>query len=235
MEEEVKMRDEQLQDLDRDVKALFTDLMEAGENKATAMTKIRGKMSDYQTALDTLKMEIRSTHVTDKALYKSKAKVFRDNLRQYKNDLAWQERLQNRSELLEEGDHRSNPDLESNDGLINHGLNTQQASKESLQRTMAVTAEAQVMGRETATKLDEQEKQVECMYGDLATIEGNVKRSRKIISRMARKVRTDKYIWVVVFLTIVAIVFIIIYKSMNPELNVNVPQEMHVPNPADQS
>jgi len=41
-------------------------------------------------------------------------------------------------------------------------------------------------------------------------IESTLKRSTKIINRMARKVATDKYIWVLAFLVLAAIITVIV-------------------------
>ena len=68
------------------------------------------------------------------------------------------------------------------------------------------------------------------MYDELETIEGTMKRSKVIIKRMARKVTTDKYIWFVIFLCVAAIIFIIVWKSIHPESNYNVPEDLRVPN-----
>jgi len=227
MDEEIKIRDEQLQELDKDLKELFIKITNT-KKQAECVAEIKDKVADYQNALDSFKMEIRSQAPGDKAIYKTKAKVFRDNLKQYRNDLSWQERVCARDALLGDA-HQEDPDLESSEGLMSHGLNIQQSSKESLQRTMAVTAEAQVIGRETAVKLESQTAQLENVYDNLESMESAVKRSKKIITRMARKVTTDKYIWIVVFLVIVAIVFVIVWKSVYPETNVNMPEQMRIP------
>jgi hypothetical protein len=79
---------------------------------------------------------------------------------------------------------------------------------------MAAVAETQVTGRETAVKLDAQTAQLQTMSDTLAEIDTNVGRSKKIILRMARKVTTDRYVWVVIFFVVAAIVFIIVWVHM---------------------
>jgi hypothetical protein len=79
---------------------------------------------------------------------------------------------------------------------------------------MAAVAETQVTGRETAVKLDAQTAQLQTVSDTLAEIDTNVGRSKKIILRMARKVTTDRYVWVVIFFVVAAIVFIIVWVRM---------------------
>ncbi len=147
-------------------------------------------------------------------------------MKQYRADLDYQLRLNNKNDLLDGG--RVAAADESNESLMAHGLSTQAASKDSLARSLQATAAAQEIGRETAIKMEEQKKQLEKAHDDLVQIDSSVARSKKIISRMARKLTTDKLIWAAMFLVIATIIFIIVWKMKHPEVKVNVPPQIKV-------
>lgn len=97
--------------------------------------------------------------------------------------------------------------------LINHGLEVQGKSKQSLERTLRVVEEAKAIGRETVITLDQHTKQTEEMYDNLESTQTTLERSTSIIKRVARKVMTDKCIWVIAFVLIAVVLFIIIWKA----------------------
>src|SRR5437667_326154 len=82
-------------------------------------------------------------------------------------------------------------------------------SKESLERTLRVVQDTKQVGIDTNAKLEANTAQIEGMYDKLESIESTLTRSTKVIKRMARKMATDKYVWVVVFLVFMAIIAII--------------------------
>ena len=106
-------------------------------------------------------------------------------------------------------------DLETADGLMKHGLEVQDKSKDSLQRTLRVVHETKVIGQDTVVKLEQNTEQIQGMYDKLESIETTLQRSTKIIKIMARKVATDKYIWVIAFIVFGVIIFIIVWKAMH--------------------
>jgi preprotein translocase subunit Sss1 len=216
--EEIRIRDEQLTDLDAELSVLFEGLEESAR-KELDLDEIKDKIHEYGNALDSFKFELRSQAPANRSLYKEKAKKFKSNLRKYKSDLKWQE-TQNTRDQLFDGATAGGADEATAEGYMKKGLDIQQQSKESLQRSAAKVAETQQIGRETAVKLAQQTKQLEKVADDLDSIESTLARSTKIIKRMARKVSTDKYIWVLVFLVLCAIVGIIGYKLTNPEADV---------------
>jgi hypothetical protein len=180
------------------------------------LQQIQEKISEFSFACEGFKLEL-SDCVKDKQQYKQKFRQYRITLKQFNTDLAWQKTNSTKNALLEGATAQSALQEESEDALIQHGLEVQQASSESLQRTLAVTAETQVIARSTAQTLDAQTQQLTRMYDDLEKIDSALDRSTVLMRRMARRVLTDKYIWVLIFLVIVAVIVIIVYKTLDPE------------------
>lgn len=71
------------------------------------------------------------------------------------------------------------------------------------------------MGVEVADTLDRQNKQLEHIGADVYEIADEQKRIKAILTRMLRRVASNKYMWGMIMLIMVAIVFIIIWKVRN--------------------
>lgn len=222
MQAEINMRDEQLQDLDEALEELFEKLPKS-KRKALDIDEIKDKLHEYTNALDSFKMEIRTQNQADKSTFKGKAKKYAANLKKFKGDLEWQETQMNKADLMDGYDPEKGADMKTADGMMQHGLSVQQESKESLQRTLQTANEALDIGKETAVKLEQQTEQLTRVYDDLGDIDGTLNRSRAIIKRMARKMRTDRYLWGVFILCMLAIAGLIIWKIVDPEADVVVP------------
>lgn len=117
------------------------------------------------------------------------------------------------------------PDFDTEKGLMKYGKDLLDEDASVLQRTLTKVEETKVIGASTAIKVQEQTNQIEGMYDDLFKIEDTMgydffrfvvflllfllvqslifslsvirhSRSKAIMKRMFRKIRTDKYIWV---------------------------------------
>lgn len=51
------------------------------------------------------------------------------------------------------------------------------------------------------------------IYGDVKMVDSTLARSNNIIKRLARKMASDKYLWIIIFLIIVVVLVIIIYQK----------------------
>jgi len=225
MQAEIKMRDEQLQDLQEDLTNLFEKLPKS-KRKELDIDEIKDKIHEYTNALDSFKLEIRTQTQNDKAAYKTKAKKYAADLKVFKSDLEWQESQANKAELMDGYDPNAAADMNSAQGMMKHGLKTQDDSKESLQRTLATANEALDIGKETAVKLEAQTEQLTRVYDDLGDMDGTLNRSRAIIKQMARKMRTDRYLWGVFILLLLAVAGIIVWKAVDPDADVVAPDQI---------
>jgi t-SNARE complex subunit (syntaxin) len=196
--------------------------MDKSERKAADLDDLQSALKEYQIALDGFKIEIKGQSDANKAIYKKKFREHKADYGDLKNDIDWKRTQINKNELLGDAEGKQT-DLSTGDGLMKHGLEVQESSKESLQRTLGKVTETTQIGRDTANKLSEQTKQLEGMHDTLEDIQTSLQRSTKIIKRMARKLASDKYIWCICFCVLAAIIFIIIYSQINKGSGTNVP------------
>lgn len=68
------------------------------------------------------------------------------------------------------------------------------------------------MGTSTAQKMKLQTEQLNRVHDQAFEIEGTLHRATFIVKRMLRRTATDRYIWCMSFLVVVAIIFIIVWK-----------------------
>jgi len=214
MSEDLRMKDLQMKGLTEKLEG-FLSGFEKSKRKDLDLSDISSKLKEFQIALDESKIELR--HIRDEAEkneYNSIIKHHKQTFTKLKNEYEWKKQAQVKDQLL--GDHHeaTAADQANPDQLMKYGLEVQDKSKDSLHRTLQTVADAKQVGSQTVEKLQGNTEQVENMYNELENIEGSLARSRKIIARIARKVATDKYVWVVVFLVVCAILAVIILKSI---------------------
>jgi hypothetical protein len=224
MTEELRLRDEQLATLTKSMQETLAGL-DKSSRKQQDLDMLKDQIVEFQTAMDGFKIELKSQPPSDKRVYKGKLKLHKAALEEMKNQIEWKQTDSVRKDLV--GDHQAKVvDYDSAGGLMKHGLEVDQESKDSLHRTVGKVAETLQVGKETANKLQQQTDQMGNMIDNLDSIEGTLNRSAKIIREMARRVATDKYMWVLIVLVFLAIVFIIFYKNYNSDANVNVPDTL---------
>jgi len=209
--EEIRIRDDQLAALTTAIQATLATI-DKSQRKQQDLDMIKDQLQEFETAMDGFKIELKHQSPSDKKIYKGKLKVHRENYDNMKNQAEWKQTDNLRKDLV--GDHKAKVvDYESSDGLMKHGLEVQQESKESLQRSVGKVAETLQIGTETAAQLQRQTDQMTNMIDNLDQIESMLDRSTKIIKDIARRVATDKYMWVLICCVAAAIIFIIAWKN----------------------
>lgn len=86
------------------------------------------------------------------------------------------------------------------------------ASTASLERTISIINDTKEIGTAVAADLQKQTEQINNMYDDLYKIDDQVARSKKILARMARRVLSNKILWVLISLIIISLVVIVVLK-----------------------
>ena len=216
MAEELSMKDLQMKGLTEKITGLLAGL-DKSKRKELDLSEIGSRLKEFQISLDSASIEQRHLGAhPQKNEFRVMLRDHKNTLKELKNEYEWKKSSAVKEELL--GDHKPGADaanaLETEEGLMKHGLDTQDKSKESLARTLRVVNDTRTIGQDTVLKLEANSSQIEGMYDNLEDIESTLARSTKIIKRMARKVATDKYVWVIVSLVFAAIVFIIIYTQV---------------------
>lgn len=213
MSEELRMKDLQMKGLTEKIENLLNGF-EKSKRKDLDLSEVTSKLKEFQIALDEAKIELR--HIKDES-EKSEAtgivKEHKQTFQKLKNEYEWKKQAQVKDQLLGEHTEATAGDQNSADGLMKYGLDVQDKSKESLKRSLETIENAKQVGTKTVEKLQANTEQIENMYNELETIESSLARSRKTIARIARKVATDKYVWVFIVLVIGAIVALIIVKA----------------------
>jgi len=219
--DEVQMRDTSLAELHDEIKAIC-DNLDKSKRRAQDIDDIEDKLHTYENNLDAMQMELKSLPMQQKKIYRKKHKEHKQKLKEIRNELEWKKSSNAKRELV--GDHiEDKPDLTTADGMMDHGRNVLADSKESLARSLAVVADTTQIGRATAQRLAAQREQLEKIFDDIKSIDSTLSRSNKILRRIARKIGTDKYLWVVIFLVFFFIIFIIAWKASGRSADVNTP------------
>jgi uncharacterized phage infection (PIP) family protein YhgE len=212
MSDEISMRDQHLEQLVTDMQDKL-DGLDKSERRELDVNEIEDLITQFGNGLDSFMMELKGLKEEKKTEYKNKLKKHKKTIQGVKNDLEWAKQNATRDELLGERAEPVGPDLASESGVVQHGKNVLDESGQSLQRTLAKVSETRVIAVDTAGKIQEQTNQIEGMYNDLYEIDDTMKRSTAIMKRMFRKVKTEKYLWVLIFLIVAAVLFILIYKA----------------------
>lgn len=227
------MKDLQMKGLTEKIEMMLTGL-DKSKRQELDLAEIGSRLRDFQTALDSAQLELK--HLGANVQKAEFTKIIRDHknvLKQLKNEYEWRKANSDKNSLMDGAKaSATGADFQSAEGLMQHGLDVQDKSKQSLERTLRVVHEAKDIGIDTVAKLDANTHQIEAMYENLTAIDTTLARSTKVIKRMARKMATDKVIWVFAFLVFAAIIFIIVYKKLKPNsgLDVNVPDTPDIPN-----
>jgi hypothetical protein len=207
------MKDQQMKGLTEKITSLLQGL-DKSKRQQLDLSEIGQRLKEFQIAHDGANIEFRhlGSH-PQKNEFKASLRDHKNTLKELKNEYEWKKANLAKDELL--GDHQpaNEGELETAEGLMKHGLDVQDKSKDSLQRTLRVVNDTKDIGIDVVQKLEANTNQIEQVYDHLESIESTLQRSTKIIKRMARKVATDKYVWVVCFLVFATVIFIIVWQQ----------------------
>jgi len=209
------MRDLQMKGLTEKIELLLKGL-DKSKRQELDLAEVGSRLRDFQTALDGANLELK--HLGAHVQKNEFTKILRDHkhtLKELKSEYEWRKASSDKNQLMDGAKApASAADMTTADGLMKHGLDVQAAGTASLERTLRVVHEAKDVGIDTVAKLDANTHQIEAMYDNLTAIDTTLARSTKVIKRMARKMATDKVIWVFTFLLFAAVVAIIVWKQI---------------------
>jgi len=214
-ETEVQIRDNQLEGYTGEINELLGGI-DSSKTRDRDLDSIESKLKDFETALDTMHLDLKGLDIAVKKNYMKKYKSHKANKKEWETRVEFARKHSTRSELMDgHQKEATGADFNTAEGMMAHGAAVQADTKSSLERTLGVVADARDLGVATAAKLENQNKQMAGMLDDLASIDSTMERANKTLKRIARKMGTDKCLWVVIFLVLVAIIWIIVKKSMN--------------------
>jgi len=214
MSEELQMRDLQMKGLTEKLTSLLGGL-EKSKRKELDLREISSRLKEFSMALDAAYIDMRhlGPNHPNKNEFKVTLREHKNALKELRNDFEWKKSTQVKNELVGEGGGDEEDQKETAEGLMQHGLDVQDKSKASLERTLGKIQDTKIIGQDINVKLEQNTAQIEGIYDKIESIETTLQRSTKVIKRIARKMATDKYIWVVAILVFAAIVFILIWKN----------------------
>jgi len=214
MPDEFQMKDLQMKGLTEKITSSLSKVNKS-KRKELDLQDIAARLKEFQLSLDSANIELR--HINDhpdKAELKLMLREHKDTLKKLRLEYEQKKGVATRDELLGDGEQPVDK-LETAEGLMEHGLAIQDKSKDSLQRTLGVLEQTKEVGVDTVLKLEANTKQVEALYDELELIESSLQRSAKIIRRIARKIATDKYIWVMIVLLICVVIIIVVVNQVH--------------------
>jgi len=214
---EVASRDQTLTELTEEITQLVAGL-EKSNRREQDIGDIEDKIKSFNTNLDALQIELKSLPPKEVKQYRRKCTEYKKKLKEITNDLEWKKQSTVKSELMKEAadgkvDGVGAPDLNSADGMMSHGRDVMAQSDQALKNILGTIATTRDVGTATAARLHEQEKQLQKVFDDLKTIDSALNRSNRILRRIGRKMATDKYLWVIIFIVVFFVIFIIAWKA----------------------
>lgn len=209
--EEIRLRDEQLTTLTASIQETL-DGLDKSKRAQQDLDLLKDQLQQFSTVVDGFRIELKHQSPSDKTEYKARLRRHKTAFEELNNAYQWKVTDSIRSSLV--GDHKAQVvDYESADGLMRQGLEVQDASKASLERTNAKVQETIVVGAATAAKLQQQAEQMYGMVDSLDVMGSTLDRSKRVLRAMARRVMTDRYTWVLILMVSCAIVFVVVWNK----------------------
>eukprot|EP00304_Pavlova_gyrans_P010127 CAMPEP_0206042386 /NCGR_PEP_ID=MMETSP1466-20131121/6521_1 /ASSEMBLY_ACC=CAM_ASM_001126 /TAXON_ID=44452 /ORGANISM="Pavlova gyrans, Strain CCMP608" /LENGTH=239 /DNA_ID=CAMNT_0053417095 /DNA_START=94 /DNA_END=813 /DNA_ORIENTATION=- len=235
MTEEINYYDEELTELCDEIRQKIDALPRTqGDNRAERIAMIQQRMQRAKQVLHSFKVEMRELSKDEAFTYDTKCKQHVATLQQLNTDLQWAKSEGERAELMEgAGGEAGGVDNMTAQQLISKGASIQEQSLASVTRSKVMIEQSKAVGVETTQKLKGQTEQMRNIDEDIMKVESNLKRADLLLRAFLRRIATDKFVMVFLFLIVVGILTIIIYKAVNPEgaeeQGFNVPDEITPP------
>lgn len=199
----------------RQIAATVGDLfmqLDTSKRRELDLEDINTRIKEFHVLHDSANIEVRFlVNGPDRIEMRQMLREHKSTLKELTNEYQLRRSEVVKHELF--GDHEEKqlgPEIgEGADDMMERGLGIQQSSKESLARTLATIEATKEVGTETVLKLEANTKQVQNMYDELEMIESSLQRSNKIIRRIARKMMTDRYIWVMIVMLVIVVIVVI--------------------------
>lgn len=160
------MKDLQMKALTEKIEMMLKGL-DKSKRQELDIAEIGARLRDFQTALDGAQLELKhlGAHM-QKAEFTKNLRDHKHTLKELKNEYDWRKANSDKNSLMDGAKPGASAgDMQTADGLMQHGLAVQDRSGESLARTLRVVHETKDIGIDTVAKLDANTHQIEAMYG----------------------------------------------------------------------
>jgi len=214
--EQLEIKDRELNGFTRKIASML-EAIDKSSRKELGLFEIAAHLKEFHVALNgaTIQLSALGSNHPHLDEFKHQLRDHKVNLKALRDEYDRKKSSVTKSELLADRKVRDEKDdPESAEGLMQYGLSTQEKSKAVLKNTLKTIHDTIEVGVDTMAKLEANKAQIEGMYDKLESIESTLTRSTRMLKRLARKIATDKYVWVMVALVFTAIVFIIVWKNV---------------------
>jgi hypothetical protein len=210
---------------------LSLDIKQQQKQSQQDLDILNDEFIEFENNINAIKVEIRASSpeeicLKDREYYKNIIKDYKKFLDNAQNEFIYRQKniqhTKERIELFDDNDNNNKNNrilqisigekINSETGIIDHGDNILNASKESLQNTLANVAKTREVGIHITTNLEVQTQQINRINQDVYDIENTIERAGVITQRMLRKIFTDKYVCCFTILVALLIIFILIWK-----------------------
>jgi hypothetical protein len=199
-------------ELDKQYTEISNDLSEF--NNLKKIQDIKSKINKYKINIDKLQV---NCIIDNNKNYKSKFREHRRTLREFKSELNIKSSQLIKSNLFDNGESTNiNIDdsnfIDPNHAVMEKGLDIQDASTTKLKEINRKIHDTIDIGTNTLGKLNKNTEQIANADDKIESVDLTLVRSLKIIKRIGRKLATDKMIWCLLILLVLAIIGILIWK-----------------------
>lgn len=209
----------QVENIDREVRALLKEIEDelsrlehAGSVNERDMTGIQNKITQANNRIKTMDIELQS--VPDRATarkYKPVIKEHKKKIQDFEQQMQWS----SAGKQINTNNKYNIDDITNNeDAAIAYGNELHDKIDDAADRAILTINETKEVAMDTVQKVNEQTQQIVQIDKTLAEIEDEIGRATLILRRMGRRVMTDKYIWVLVCLIMLAIIGVIVASAV---------------------
>ena len=166
-------------------------------------------------------MEIELSTVQDREAARKYKPVIRDHrskLREFEQALEWHQAGAADNNGVNKSGYNVDEILNDEDAAIGYGRRLQDETDAAADRAIRDLGETHDIAVATAEMVAEDTVKIANIDKNLAEIDDEIDRATRVLKRMGRRVMTDKYIWVLIFLIFAAITAIIVVAAVNGDI-----------------
>ncbi|KAJ1625512.1 hypothetical protein T492DRAFT_1039290 [Pavlovales sp. CCMP2436] len=227
MQEDISSYEADLAAVEKEIRLSFDAVHSLeGDSRVEKLRHIASHLYHAKQLLQTLRLEVAET-ADAKAQWQGSLAQHTATLQRFdsllpalQNDERWQDML---------GGGELAADTLTPAQLIQHAAQVQEQSVESLTRSKRMVSGARETGAFTADQLRRQTEQMQRVDGNVKDMNFHFDAAKAQISNITKQLETDKCFLALIFLIIMGIVVIIIYKAFNPNSKLNMPKGFQSP------
>ncbi|CEO95363.1 t-SNARE coiled-coil homology domain-containing protein [Plasmodiophora brassicae] len=186
-------------------------------DRQALLDKLTSSVSLVSRELKILDSECRLLSPDECHRWRFVLRAHRDKVKEFQRDLEWARsefEQANANVVIESSDFVSEriDEVERERRLLAYGQSLMAQTTDSGNNALRIIEETKAVGTETAAKLKQQGEQLTRIHDQAFEIEDTLDRAIFIGKRLGRRLATDKFIWVMIMLIVLAAIFIVVWK-----------------------